>query len=77
MFRLIPESPSWLMVVGKEERALVMLNTVAKINGKGCQVGPYFKLQAIWNVTMLVRPACVATEFLWQLSHDTVPYTTR
>lgn len=37
-YKLIPESPSWLLVVGREDEALARLQTVAKVNGKPFQV---------------------------------------
>jgi hypothetical protein len=37
--RLIPESPSWLLVVGQQEKAMNQLRIVAKINRKNFQAG--------------------------------------
>ena len=37
-FRVLPESPSWLLVVGREEDAIQQLKIVAKINGNPTQV---------------------------------------
>jgi hypothetical protein len=38
LWRLIPESPSWLLVVGQVDRALTQLKTTARINKKDNQV---------------------------------------
>jgi hypothetical protein len=40
--RLIPESPSWLLVVGQEEKAMNQLRIVAKINRKNFQAGFFY-----------------------------------
>ena len=37
-FRWIPESPSWLIVVGKSEKAVEVLKNVAKINKQNFDV---------------------------------------
>ena len=41
--RLIPESPSWELVVGRNESAIKRLELVATVNGQP------FKVQGVWG----------------------------
>ena len=38
-YKWVPESPSWLLCKGKFEMARLMLNFVARVNGKDVSVG--------------------------------------
>ena len=38
LFRILPESPSWLLVVGREEEAISTLSRVAAVNRRPFQV---------------------------------------
>ena len=33
-FKILPESPRWLVATGKQERAKTVLEDMAKVNGK-------------------------------------------
>ena len=55
-YKWVPESPSWLLCKGKFEIARLMLNQVARINGKDVSVllGPMFYYTLLTLLTLLV-----------------------
>ena len=48
-FRVLPESPSWLLCKGEAERARQQLRTVGSVNGRGGKV----------RITFRVNPGCL------------------
>ena len=59
--RLIPESPSWLLVKGRTDEALAELGKVARWNGKDFQVGGTFPVALRYCYYTCVLTSCNVT----------------
>ena len=83
-YRMVDESPRWLMVTGKEEKAMAILQKIARVNKKTMPNG---KLSAprlnvnekTGNVLYLFRSRSVTKItlvmwFSWQVFHSTSSY---